>query len=179
MMLQPWGQTLLSCYKITANIKFLLKPTFRLTYPFFNHWKLLSSQHFERRQFRLKWENLTFKYWTSENFILKQKGSSVFWKWIKQRFMCLPFCATTIMDLSQMVISSNMWNDSQPDWFSKKSISVCSILPSSYRKGFVLILSMTKHSLEQDKKWKLWLEFQIWSSPKMIDALKPASQPST
>ena len=78
-----------------------------------------------------------------------------------------------------MVISSNMWNDSQPDWFSKKSISVCSVLPSSYRKGFVLILSMTKHSLEQDKKWKLWLEFQIWSSPKMIDALKPASQPST
>ena len=34
---------------------------------------------------------------------------------------------------------------------------------------------MMKQSLEQDKKWKLWLEFQLWSSPIMMDALKPTS----
>ena len=36
---------------------------------------------------------------------------------------------------------------------------------------------MMKQSLELEKEWKLWLEFQLWMSPIMIDALKPSSSP--
>ena len=74
-----------------------------------------------------------------------------------------------------MMMSSNIWNNSQPTWFHKKASSTFSILPKSYRKGFVFIRSMMKQSLERDKKWKLWLEFQLWSSPIIMHALNPTS----
>ena len=99
----------LSCYKITANSKFLLDPVLRINHPSFSQWKLISTQHFERS---------------------------------------LLICATTIMDLSQMVISSNMWNEAYPSWFYTQSNPVFSILPNSYRKSFVRILSMMKQSCQ-------------------------------
>ena len=36
---------------------------------------------------------------------------------------------------------------------------------------------MKKQSLELEKEWKLWLEFQLWSSPVMIDAMNPTLSP--
>ena len=122
IMLQPSGKTLLSCNKITANMKFLLDPVLRATHPYFSQWKLKSYQHFERRPFRLKWEKLNSVYWSSEHFILKQRSGSDFRKWIKQRLFYLPFCATTIKDLSQMMISSIIWKRLlQLSQFSRKA----------------------------------------------------------
>ena len=74
-----------------------------------------------------------------------------------------------------MVIASKIWNDFHPNWFYTYSNTIFSILPNSYRKGLVLILSMMKQSLEIERQWKLWLEFQSWSSPIMIESLKPTS----
>ena len=79
------------------------------------------------------------------------------------------------MDLSQMMIASKMWNESFPLWFRKYANTIFSILPNKFRKGFVLILSMMKQSLELNNQWKLWLEFQLWTAPIMIDNLKPES----
>ena len=94
---------------------------------------------------------------------------------MKQRIYCLPFCASIIMDLSQMMIASKMWNESFPLLFRKYSNTIFSIFPNKFRKGFVLILSMMKPSLELNNQWKLWLEFQLWTAPIMIDNLKPTS----
>ena len=116
-MLQPLRQTFLSCYKISANITFLVDEILRSTLPSLNQWKLNSVQQFHRNPFRVKCEDPSTIFWSLRNFSIVQHGSSQFWKWVKQRFFCLPFCASTIMDLSQMVIASKIWNDFHQNWF--------------------------------------------------------------
>ena len=114
--LQPSGQTLLSCYKITANIKFLADQLDRSNYPIFSQWKLISLQHINKNPFRVKWADLSSMFWSSENFTIIQKGNSEFWKWIKQRLFCIPYCAATITDLCHIVISSKAWDKLDPNW---------------------------------------------------------------